>query len=83
MPAFRKNNFFKFNSRHCKRRPLEKINNRRSECRVLKICLIAGVVNAGLCHPVSKRTSLVIFLKPASEFGFLFLKTLLPYKTPL
>ena len=70
-----------FNSRRSQRRPLKKINNRRSECRVLKICLIAGVVNAGLCHPVSKRTRLVIFLKPAFEFGFLFLKALLPYKT--
>ena len=65
--------FFKFNSRRCERRSLEKINNRRSECRTLKICF---------CHSVSKRTSLIIFLKP-SEFGFLFLKTLLPYKTPL
>ena len=71
------------NSRRRERRPLEKINNHRSECRALKICLIVGVVNAGLCHPVSKRTSLVIFFKPAFEFGFLFLKALLPYKTQL
>ena len=27
-----------------------KINNRRWDCRPLNICLIAGVVNAGLCH---------------------------------
>ena len=31
--------------------------------------------------PVYKNTSLVIFLKIAIEFGFLFLKGLLPYKT--
>ena len=27
-----------------------KINNRRWDCRPLNICLIAGVVNVGLCH---------------------------------
>ena len=31
--------------------------------------------------PISKGTSLVIFLKAALEFGFLFFKGLLPYKT--
>ena len=32
--------------------------------------------------PVLKRTTLVIFLKPAFEFGFFILKVLFPYKTP-
>ena len=71
------------NSRRCERRPLEKINNRRSECRALKICLIVDVVNVSLYHPISKHINLIIFLKLAFEFGFLFLKALLPYKTPI
>ena len=33
--------------------------------------------------PVSKRTSLVIFLKLDLEFGFFFLNELLPYKTQI
>ena len=46
-----------------------KFNGRRCERRLLP--------------PVLKRTTLVIFFKPAFEFGFFILKVLFPYKTPL
>ena len=73
------------------------IRSRRWECRLLKFFknkkpslgmpAIENLFKSRCCQrrslpPVSKRTSLVIFLKTALEFGFLFFKGLLPYKTP-
>ena len=73
-----------------------KIRNRRWDCRPLKFFKnqkpslgMPAIENLFKSRryqrrplpPVSKRTNLVIFLKAALEFGFLFFKELLPYKT--